>query len=59
MDDPTINWDQARYEAITDKSTPYLFKKCGLKSVEETVFMPYSGLTGAILEEHSREQNLS
>jgi len=59
MDDSTINWDQARYEAIRDKSTPYLLKKCGFKSVEETVFMPYSGMSGAIMKEHPREQVLS
>ncbi|CAF3208111.1 unnamed protein product, partial [Rotaria sp. Silwood2] len=32
MDDPTVNWDQTRYEEIRDKLTPYL-KKCRFKHV--------------------------
>jgi peptide chain release factor subunit 3 len=57
MDDPTVNWDQARYEEIKDKLTPYL-KKCGFKPGEDTVFMPCSGMSGAILKEHPGEQIL-
>ncbi|CAF1029022.1 unnamed protein product [Rotaria magnacalcarata] len=57
MDDPTVNWDQARYDEIRDKLTPYL-KKCGFKPGEDTVFMPCSGMSGAILKEHPGEHIL-
>ncbi|CAF0745866.1 unnamed protein product [Didymodactylos carnosus] len=58
MDDPTVNWDEARYEEIKEKLTPYL-KKCGFKPGEDTVFMPCSGMSGAVLREHPGEQILS
>ncbi|CAF0907390.1 unnamed protein product [Didymodactylos carnosus] len=57
MDDPTVNWDKARYEEIKEKLTPYL-KKCGFKPGEDTVFMPCSGLSGAVLKEHPGEKIL-
>ncbi|CAF4107825.1 unnamed protein product [Rotaria socialis] len=57
MDDPTVNWDQARYDEIRDKLTPYL-KKCGFKPGEDTYFMPCSGMTGALLNEHPGEKIL-
>lgn len=55
MDDSTVNWDQARYDEIKDKLTPYL-KKCGFKPGEDTIFMPCSGMSGAFLKEHPGEQ---
>jgi len=58
MDDPTVNWEQARYDEIKDKLTPYL-KKCGFKPGEDTVFMPCSGMSGAFLKEHPSEQVIS
>lgn len=58
MDDPTVGWDQARYEEIKEKLTPYL-KKCGFKPGEDTIFMPCSGMSGAMLKEHPGEQILS
>ncbi|CAF1046768.1 unnamed protein product [Adineta steineri] len=54
MDDPTVNWDQTRYDEIKDKLTPYL-KKCGFKPGEDTIFMPCSGMSGALLKEHPGE----
>ncbi|CAF3077445.1 unnamed protein product [Rotaria sp. Silwood2] len=57
MDDPTVNWDQTRYEEIRDKLTPYL-KKCGFKPGEDTYFMPCSGMSGVLLKEHPGEQFL-
>jgi translation elongation factor EF-1alpha len=57
IDDPTVNWDQGRYDEIRDKLSPYL-KKCGFKPGEDTVFMPCSGMSGAFLKEHSEDQNL-
>jgi len=58
MDDPTVNWDQQRYEEIKDKLTPYL-KKCGFKPGEDTVFMPCSGMSGAFLKEYPGEHIVS
>jgi peptide chain release factor subunit 3 len=58
MDDPTVNWDQARYEEIRDKLTP-LLEKYGFKPGEDTVFMPCSGMNGAFLKEHPGEQIVS
>jgi peptide chain release factor subunit 3 len=50
MDDSTVNWDQARYDDIKDKLTPYL-KKCGFQPGKDTHFMPCSGFTGAFIKE--------
>lgn len=50
MDDPTVNWDQGRYEEIKEKLTPYL-KKCGFQIAKDTFFMPCSGYTGAFIKE--------
>jgi len=58
MDDPTVGWDENRYEEIREKLTPYL-KKCGFKPGEDTVFMPCSGMSGAMLKEHPSDHVLS
>jgi len=58
MDDPTVNWEQARYDEIKDKLTPYL-KKCGFKPGENTIFMPCSGMGGAFLEEAPGDEVVS
>lgn len=50
MDDPTVNWDQGRYEEIKEKLTPYL-KKCGFTIAKDTYFMPCSGYTGAFIKD--------
>merc|ERR1712241_1441188 len=50
MDDPTVQWDQARYDNCKDKLTPYL-KKVGFNPAKDVRFMPCSGLTGAGLME--------
>lgn len=55
MDDSTVNWDQARYEEIKEKLTPYL-KKCGFQMGKDTYFMPCSGYTGAFIKEPVDEQ---
>jgi peptide chain release factor subunit 3 len=54
MDDPTVNWEQERYDEIKDKLTPFL-KKCGFQPGKDTWFMPCSGYTGAFIKE--RPQN--
>ncbi len=58
MNDPTVNWDQARYDEIKDKLLPYL-KKCGFKPDEVTIFMPCNGMSGAFLKEHPGKQVIS
>lgn len=50
MDDPTVNWDEARYNECKDKILPYL-KKLGFNPAKDLTFMPCSGLSGAGLRE--------
>jgi len=50
MDDPTVQWDKARYDECKEKLTPYL-KKVGFNPAKDIRFMPCSGLTGAGLQE--------
>lgn len=46
MDDPTVAWEEARYNEIKDKLTPYL-KKVGFNPVKDVFYIACSGLTGA------------
>jgi len=47
MDDPTVKWDEKRYNYCKDQLTPYL-KSVGFNpSKGQCVFMPCSGLTGS------------
>ena len=46
MDDPTINWDKARYDEIETKISPFLKAQCGYNLKRDVVFMPVSGLVG-------------
>ncbi|CAF3468872.1 unnamed protein product [Rotaria sp. Silwood2] len=55
MDDPTVNWNQTIYEDIKDKVSS-VFKNCGFKPGEDTVFIPCSGMSGAFIKEHPEEQ---
>lgn len=50
MDDPTVEWSEARYQECHDKLLPYL-KKCGFNPKTELYFLPCSGLTGAFLRD--------
>lgn len=54
MDDPTVQWDEERYEEIKTKLTPYL-KKCGFNPKTDIFYIPVSGLTGANLKETSTD----
>lgn len=46
MDDPTVKWDQKRYDYCKDQLTPYL-KSVGFNPAKGgCYFMPCSGLTG-------------
>lgn len=50
MDDPTVLWEQSRYNECKDKILPYL-KKLGFNSAKDLTFMPVSGLAGSGLLE--------
>jgi peptide chain release factor subunit 3 len=54
MDDPTVEWDEARFIDIRDKLTPYL-KKCGFNPKSDIFYIPVSGLTGINLKDCARE----
>lgn len=49
MDDPSVEWDKARYDDISSRLLPFL-KQSGFKT-SDIKFMPASGLTGANLKE--------
>ncbi|KAI8645182.1 P-loop containing nucleoside triphosphate hydrolase protein [Parasitella parasitica] len=50
MDDPTVNWDKARYDEIVTKLTPFL-KGTGFNPKTDIHFMPLSGFSGANLKD--------
>ncbi|XP_035694976.1 eukaryotic peptide chain release factor GTP-binding subunit ERF3A-like isoform X1 [Branchiostoma floridae] len=54
MDDPTVEWSQARYEECKEKLIPFL-KKVGFNPKKDLYFIPVSGYTGANLKEPDRE----
>lgn len=54
MDDPTVNWDEARYNECRDKILPYL-KKLGFNYNKDLFFLPCSGQTGQGLKEQVEE----
>ena len=48
MDDPTVKWEQKRYDYCKDQLTPYL-KSVGFNPAKGgCIFMPCSGLTGQV-----------
>ncbi|KAL0096125.1 P-loop containing nucleoside triphosphate hydrolase protein [Phycomyces blakesleeanus] len=54
MDDPTVQWDKARYDEILSKLTPFL-KQTGFNPKTDIAFMPVSGFTGANIKDRSSE----
>ena len=50
MDDPTVHWDEARFNECKDKILPYL-KKLGFNILKDLTFIPCSGLYGYGLKE--------
>jgi len=50
MDDPTVEWEETRYEECKDKLVPFL-KKVGFNPKKDVYFIPVSGMTGANLKE--------
>ncbi|XP_045476722.1 eukaryotic peptide chain release factor GTP-binding subunit ERF3A isoform X1 [Harmonia axyridis] len=55
MDDPTVNWDELRYNECKDKILPYL-KKLGFNHNKDLFFLPCSGQTGQGLKEQLEEK---
>jgi peptide chain release factor subunit 3 len=45
MDDPTVNWEKARFDEIIAKLTPFL-KATGYNVRRDIIFLPISGLNG-------------
>ncbi|KAJ3561227.1 hypothetical protein NP233_g10321 [Leucocoprinus birnbaumii] len=50
MDDPTVEWEEARYNEIKDKLTPFI-KAAGYNPKTDVSFLPVSAYTGANLKE--------
>ncbi|CAG9817795.1 unnamed protein product [Phaedon cochleariae] len=55
MDDPTVNWDEARYNECKEKILPYL-KKLGFIYNKDLYFLPCSGQTGQGLKDQLEEK---
>eukprot|EP00927_Polykrikos_kofoidii_P051215 TRINITY_DN45000_c0_g1_i1.p1 TRINITY_DN45000_c0_g1~~TRINITY_DN45000_c0_g1_i1.p1 ORF type:complete len:660 (-),score=197.66 TRINITY_DN45000_c0_g1_i1:228-2045(-) len=49
MDDPSVEWEQSRFDEIVSKLTPFL-KQSGFKE-DQVVFIPISGLAGDNIKE--------
>ncbi|XP_055298243.1 eukaryotic peptide chain release factor GTP-binding subunit ERF3A isoform X1 [Sitodiplosis mosellana] len=50
MDDPTVNWDEGRYNECKNNILPYL-KKLGFNIQKDLTFMPVSGQQGLGLKD--------
>ena len=50
MDDPTVEWSQARYNEIKDKLTPFI-RAAGFNLKTDVTFIPVSAYTGANLKD--------
>ncbi|KAJ7047395.1 eukaryotic polypeptide chain release factor 3 [Mycena alexandri] len=50
MDDPTVNWEKARYEEIRDKLIPFV-RSAGFNPKTDVTFIPVSAYTGVNLKD--------
>ncbi|KAK7470682.1 translation termination factor GTPase eRF3 [Stygiomarasmius scandens] len=50
MDDPTVEWDKARYDEIKDKLTPFV-RAAGYNPKTDVTFLPISAYAGHNLKE--------
>ncbi|EKM80310.1 hypothetical protein AGABI1DRAFT_113508 [Agaricus bisporus var. burnettii JB137-S8] len=55
MDDPTVQWEKARYEEIKEKMIPFA-RSAGFNPKTDVCFMPVSAYTGANLKDPVSEQ---
>lgn len=58
MDDITVEWDQARYDEIVNKLTPFL-KLSGFNPAKDITFIPVSGYTGANIKDRLTKDKCS
>jgi len=58
MDDPTVNWDEERYNECKGNILPYL-KKLGFNPAKDLTFMPCSGITGQGIREQIDKETCS
>lgn len=54
MDDPTVEWSEARFNECRDKLSPFLKKQCGFKD-KELCFIPASSFTGANIKDSAKD----
>ena len=52
MDDPTVNWNKARYEDIKGRLIPFI-RAAGFDSFKDVSFLPVSAYTGVNLKERA------
>jgi peptide chain release factor subunit 3 len=50
MDDPTVNWDKARFDEIQGKLSPFL-RGTGFNPKTDITYVPISAYTGANLKD--------
>ncbi|KAJ6539321.1 eukaryotic polypeptide chain release factor 3 [Mycena capillaripes] len=50
MDDPTVNWEKARYEEIREKLVPFV-RAAGFNPKTDVTFIPVSAYTGVNLKD--------
>jgi peptide chain release factor subunit 3 len=50
MDDPTVEWDEARYKEIKDKMGPFI-RAAGFNIKTDVIFIPVSAYTGYNLKD--------
>ncbi|OAV88626.1 hypothetical protein PTTG_01343 [Puccinia triticina 1-1 BBBD Race 1] len=58
MDDITVEWDQARYDEIVNKLTPFL-RLSGFNPAKDLTFIPVSGYTGANIKDRLAKDKCS
>ncbi|EFP92612.2 peptide chain release factor eRF subunit 2 [Puccinia graminis f. sp. tritici CRL 75-36-700-3] len=58
MDDITVEWDQARYDEIVNKLTPFL-RLSGFNPAKDITFIPVSGYTGANIKDRLTKDKCS
>ncbi|KAG8758726.1 translation termination factor GTPase eRF3 [Serendipita sp. 396] len=57
MDDPTVEWDKARFDEIKDKLSPFA-KATGYNPKTDLIFIPVSAYTGVNIKERADKQTL-
>ncbi|EGN93070.1 hypothetical protein SERLA73DRAFT_127011 [Serpula lacrymans var. lacrymans S7.3] len=58
MDEPTVKWEQSRYNEIKDKLTPFI-KAAGFNPKTDVTFIPVSAYTGMNLKDRVSKSDCS